>query len=83
MIWNEVSTEDELRSIGTFIEIKALINSDLDGICLLKARSWATLFKKITKLQEIFSQNNDHEKDSMHLPELDFFKSITHSTYTA
>ncbi|EJG0635987.1 hypothetical protein C4G38_RS23400 [Vibrio parahaemolyticus] len=57
MKWNDIKTVNDLKKLGTFNQVKKIINDDLDGCAHVRARSWESLLKTIEKIRSVFGNN--------------------------
>lgn len=56
MNWINISSLEELQSLGKFNQIKEIINKDLDPILIIKARSWSDLYVKVNQIQKMLEK---------------------------
>ncbi|EKF9771330.1 hypothetical protein O1D04_003544 [Vibrio cholerae] len=59
MKWYECKSEQDLKMLGKFAEVKKEIAKDLDGKIVLTARSWKSLQEKVSFLQKVFERSEN------------------------
>jgi len=61
MKWYECNSIDQLKELGSFKEVKKIINTDFEGKFVLKSRGWSNLLEKISFLSNIFGRTSNNE----------------------
>ncbi|MDM8558934.1 hypothetical protein [Candidatus Parabeggiatoa sp. HSG14] len=59
MKWYECNSINQLKELGSFREVKKIINTDFEGKFVLKSRGWSNLLEKINFLSNIFGKSNN------------------------
>tara|TARA_R110000868_G_C10967082_1_gene769237 strand:- start:7078 stop:7509 length:432 start_codon:yes stop_codon:yes gene_type:complete len=75
MNWYECNNLEDLKDVGSFIEVKGVISKDLKGKIKITAKSWEDLFDKISLLRELFTNNDSKTNEQLWF---DGFESETH-----
>jgi len=61
MKWYECDNINQLKELGSFRDVKNIINKDFEGKFVLKSRGWANLLEKINFLSNLFSKTSINE----------------------